>query len=186
MKRDSQYPKEEVTAEEALLDAGFAPRTASILASANRWLFPFTITVSIVALLWIGFHLWPDLDAAAWQQWADENAGFFAPLSDGSTVGILPEVHGHMGLLLTKGPAGIEVERRLWFPFDEVPVGLVVVPEAAELWLGLDFDDPSFWSDWQEIAEHQGINLYQHLRRGSPRAPGYRAFIAQLHEAGAD
>ena len=177
----SQYSKEHDEAAQALVDAGFSPLTATIIASVNRWLFPFTILVTGAALLWIGVHLWPDLDAETWQAWVDDNPGFFAPLDAGATVGIVPDFHSHMGLLIRKEREGISVERHLWIDFDRVPVGLVVTPEAAERLMGLDFDDARFWSDWQAIAEDPGIHVYQHLRRGSPYAKGYRDFVAQLH-----
>jgi hypothetical protein len=182
----SQYSNGEDKAEEAFLDAGFTPKAAGLLATANRWLFPFTVVVCLAALVWIGMHLWPDLDTASWQQWVDRNAAFFSPLDEGSTIGVLPELHSHMGLLIRKGARGLTVERRFWFPFDEVPVGLVVAPEAAERWLALDYGDERFWDDWQAIAEDGGIHVYQHLRRGSAGAAGYRAFVARLHSAGVE
>jgi hypothetical protein len=189
-KRTSQYPDdretEQPTPEQTLIEAGFRPRTAALLVGINRWLFAFTIVVSGAALIWIGVHLWPDLDAEAWQQWADDNPAFFAPLDAGSTVGIVPDLHGHMGLLIRKLPQGVEVERHLWFPFDEVPVGLVVAPEAAERWLRLDYDDASFWREWEAIAEGDGVQLYEHLRGGSARNEGYRTFLARLRSAGAE
>lgn len=182
--RGSQYSKDHDDAAQALIDAGFAPLTAAVLTRVNRWLFPFTILVTGTALLWIGVHLWPDLDADTWQVWVDDNAGFFAPLDVGATIGIVPDFHSHMGLLIRKERESIAVERHLWIDFDAVPVGLVVTPEAAELLLQLDFDAPRFWDEWQAIAEDPGIHVYQHLSRGSPHSPGYRAFVSRL--SGAD
>lgn len=192
-KRTSQYPDADAADEEAaetpeqtLIEAGFRPTTAAVLAGVNRWLFLFTVLVSGAALLWIGVHLWPDLDAAAWQEWADANPAFFAPLDNGSTIGIVPDLHAHVGVLITKEDDGLVVERRLWFPFDDVPIGLVVAPEAAESWLRLAYDSPDFWRRWQAIADDGGVHLYENLRRGSPHAEGYRAFVARLRSAGVE
>jgi hypothetical protein len=169
--------------EKALLEANFSERHARLLAILNWWIFPFTVFVTIVTLIWVGVHLWPDLDVERWEVWAQSNVEFFAPLDPGATVAIIPELHSHAGLLIRKTSEGIEVERHLWFPFEEVPVGLIVAPEVAEEVLELRYGDEDFWSRWDTLAEERGISLYQHLSQSSELRAGYRAFTEQIHRA---
>ena len=170
-------------AERALIEAGFSEKHARVLATLNWWIFPFTIFVTVVTLIWVGVHLWPDLDVEHWQVWADENPGFFAPLDTGATLAVLPELHSRAGLLVRKTSEGIEVERHFWFPFDEVPVGLVVAPEVADQVLHLHYGDETFWSQWDALADEHGISLYQHLGQASEFRKGYNAFLAQLRRS---
>jgi hypothetical protein len=170
-------------AEKALLEANFSERHARLLAILNWWIFPFTVFVTLMALIWVGLHLWPDLDVARWEAWAEKNVEFFAPLDSGATVAIIPELHSHAGLLIRKTGEGIDVERHFWFPFEEVPVGLVVAPEVADQVLELRFGDEDFWRQWATLAEDRGISLYQHLGQRSEHRAGYEAFLAQMRRS---
>ena len=164
----------------ALIAAGYTGRSAHALATMNWWVVPFTIVVAVATLVWVGVHLWPDLDADRWQAWADENPAFFAPLDVGSTIAIVPELHSHAGLLVKKTPVGIEVERHLWFPFDDVPVGLIIAPEVADQVSHLQYGEENFWSQWDALAVEHRISVYQHLRQGAESADGYDAFLARF------
>jgi hypothetical protein len=167
----------------ALIAAGHTRRRAHLLATLNWWVLPITLLVAVATLVWVGIHLWPDLDVPRWQAWADENPGFFAPLDTGAKLAIIPELHSHAGLLLTKSEDGMTVERHLWFPFHEVPVGLVVDPAAADRFLDLEYGDEDFWSQWNTLAREQRISVYEHLSDGVGAVAGYRAFLARLRKS---
>jgi hypothetical protein len=169
--------------ESGLTKAGFTGRNAHVLATLNWWIFPCTLIVTVVTLVWIGVHLWPDLDAERWQVWADENTEFFSALDTGATLAIVPELHSHAGLLIRKAPGGVEVERHLWFPFDDVPVGLVIPPEVVDQLLRLHYGDKDFWGQWEALVMEEGISTYQHLGRGSEPTNGYDAFLARLRRS---
>jgi hypothetical protein len=168
---------------ESLVEAGFRPRTARILVRFNRWVSPVALIVSVTAIVLIGFLVWPDLDAARWQAWADENPGFFATLTVGDTVAIVPGRHSHFGIVITRTSDGVRVERHLWFRFDETPVVLVVAPDAADRWLRLEYEDPGFWRQWHSLAVDLGIHLYLHSSQEEVFAMGYEEFLLQLRRS---
>lgn len=146
-----------------------------------RWSLPVILLVYLLAFALDVFELRPEVDADRWQHWADGNQRFFAALEPGASIAILPDINSRLGLVFTRTDSGVDVERHVWLPVDQIPVEIVVEPAATRRWLDLDVSSGSrFWEEWRSLSETGGVRLY--LPQGTDVAEqlGYGAFLEEL------
>ncbi|MFN2385566.1 MAG: hypothetical protein ABR576_04680 [Thermoanaerobaculia bacterium] len=123
----------------------------------------------------------PLVETVRWREWVERNPTLFGPLGETARFAIVESPEDSTGLLFTRGPDGVRVEKTHFLQFQGIPVMLAMPPTAAEELLRLDQREGNkFWDGVKFLVQTRRIIAYVRAPRAELDRVGLTGFLQVL------
>lgn len=122
------------------------------------------------------------VDVGRWQAWADANRDFFGPLRVGASFAFVEAIEDSTGVVFTKTPSGMSVEKTHFLRFSNVPIVLAAEPPiAAEIQtLDMKRDGNRYWDGLKNLSRRRSLRCYRLASREEMERLGLAAFLRSI------
>jgi len=120
----------------------------------------------------------PLVEADRWQEWVARTPDLFGPLGETARFAIVESPEDSTGLIFTKEPDGVRVDKSHFLQFQQIPVVLAMPPAAAEELLRLDQrEGAKFWDGVKFLVQTRRIIAYVRAPRSDLDRVGLTGFL---------
>ena len=120
----------------------------------------------------------PLVDVERWRDFTERSPDLFGPLGETARFAIAENPNDSTGVLFTRGPKGMEIEKTHFLLFRKVPVVLAMSPATAEeLFLIDQRQGNRFWDAMKFLVQAKKIVPYVFVPRHEIDRVGLTGFL---------